>query len=172
MYQRKRGDGGRGRPPRAGEDITSPQTTRRLLHPEDPIAEEQAHLRRLLDQHKGNLQKLELDAARFGAGMVPLPLQNQIESEKAAIQELENRLKELKRPVSPPAPGPVQDNEAVVAAYLETMRSACGLVETRPYKQLSEFKGAADRFPLLGEGGIYTPLRFDWQPGRPVSPLG
>lgn len=150
----------------------SPQTTRRLLHPEDPIAEEQAHLRRLLDQHKRNLQKLELDAARFGAGMVPLPLQNQIENEEAAIQELENRLKELGRPVSPPAPGPVQDNEAVVAAYLETMRSACGLVETRPYKQLSEFKGAADRFPLLGEGGIYTPLRFDWQPGRPVSPLG
>jgi outer membrane protein assembly factor BamB len=49
-------------------------------------------LRRQLAQHHSNLNKLQEDAALYGAGEVPLRLQNQIEAEQKAIAEIEARL--------------------------------------------------------------------------------
>ena len=49
-------------------------------------------LRRQLVQHRSNLNKLKEDAASYGAGEVPLRLQNQIEAEQRAIEELEAKL--------------------------------------------------------------------------------
>jgi formylglycine-generating enzyme required for sulfatase activity len=60
-------------------------------------------------------------------------------------------------------------NREHVAAYLEAVRTQCGQVETRPYRQLSEIRGAPARFSLWGGNGrarIYIPLRFDVQPRR------
>ncbi len=49
---------------------------------------------RLLAQHMSNRQKLQEQAALFGAGETPLSLLNQIEAEQEAITELEVRLAE------------------------------------------------------------------------------
>ena len=56
-----------------------------------------------------------------------------------------------------------------IAAYLEVVRAQCSRMETRPYRQLSELRGAPPRLSLLGEGdlaGVYVPLRFDLHPSR------
>ena len=47
---------------------------------------------RLLAQHMGNLQKLQEQAAMYGAGETPLSLLNQIEAEQQAIAGIEARL--------------------------------------------------------------------------------
>ena len=52
-------------------------------------------LRRQLARHCSNLNKLQEDAAIYGAGEVPLHLQNQIEDEKRKIAEIEAELAEL-----------------------------------------------------------------------------
>jgi hypothetical protein len=54
--------------------------------------EEVQHLKELLDMHRANLRKLEKDAAVYGAGEVPLRLQNQIDREKEKIKEIEKKL--------------------------------------------------------------------------------
>jgi formylglycine-generating enzyme required for sulfatase activity len=59
-----------------------------------------------------------------------------------------------------------------IAAYLEAVRSQCGRTETRPYRQLSELRGATPSFTLRDEAdrcGVYVPLRFDLHPARPAG---
>ncbi len=59
---------------------------------------------------------------------------------------------------------PFRPDPDLVAAYLEVVRGQCGRLETRPYRQLSELRGAPPGFSLLedeGRPGIYVPLRFD-----------
>jgi hypothetical protein len=53
-------------------------------------------LRRQLRQHVANLNKLKEDAAIYGAGEIPLRLQNQIEAEQLAIKKLEAKILALK----------------------------------------------------------------------------
>jgi len=74
---------------------------------------------------------------------------------------------QLRAPQAPAVPSPPPSTPAAVAAYLEVVRSQCGLVETRPYRHLSELRGAPPRLSLLGEAGregVYVPLRFDLHP--------
>ena len=52
-----------------------------------------------------------------------------------------------------PATARKEPDPETIAAYLAVMRAQCGLVETRPYRQLAEVRGAAPRFSLLDEGG-------------------
>jgi tetratricopeptide (TPR) repeat protein len=52
---------------------------------------------RQLAQHHSNLNKLKEDATIYGAGEVPLRLQNQIEAEQQAIAEIEERLNKLEK---------------------------------------------------------------------------
>jgi outer membrane protein assembly factor BamB len=52
-------------------------------------------LRRQLARHYANLNKLQEQAAIFGAGQAPLELQNGIEIEESAIAEIEDKLSEL-----------------------------------------------------------------------------
>lgn len=62
-----------------------------------------------------------------------------------------------------------QPDAETVAAYLEAVRGQCGRTETRPYRQLSELRGAPPSFTLLDEAdrcGVYVPLRFDLHPAR------
>ncbi|MCX6030948.1 MAG: SUMF1/EgtB/PvdO family nonheme iron enzyme [Chloroflexi bacterium] len=64
-------------------------------------------------------------------------------------------------------------NPAEVKAYLEVVRAQCGRTETRPFRQLSELRGAPPRLSLLdaeGCSGVYVPLRFDVQSARPGQP--
>ena len=64
---------------------------------------------------------------------------------------------------------PFRPDPDLVAAYLEVVRGQCGRLETRPYRQLSELRGAPPGFSLLedeGRPGIYVPLRFDLHPSR------
>lgn len=51
-----------------------------------------ASLQHQLLQRQSNLNKLQGDAAIFGAGEVPLRLQNQIEAEKEAIEKIQAML--------------------------------------------------------------------------------
>lgn len=53
-------------------------------------------LRRQLARHHANLNKLREDAAIYGAGDVPLRLQNQIEVEQHRIAEIEAELRSTK----------------------------------------------------------------------------
>lgn len=65
-------------------------------------------------------------------------------------------------PALPPDP-------AHMGAYLQIVLEQCGSAETRPYRQLSELRGAPACLSLLGDGrqpGVYVPLRFDLYPGR------
>ncbi|MBN1138213.1 MAG: hypothetical protein JXM73_16610, partial [Anaerolineae bacterium] len=74
---------------------------------------------------------------------------------------------QLRASQPPAAPSPPLSSPAAVATYLEVVRRQCGLVETRPYRQLSELRGAPPRLSLLGEAGregVYVPLRFDLHP--------
>lgn len=50
-------------------------------------------LRQQLAQHRGNLNKLEEQAAIYGAGEHPLSLLNKIEFEQKAIEELEIKIR-------------------------------------------------------------------------------
>jgi formylglycine-generating enzyme required for sulfatase activity/energy-coupling factor transporter ATP-binding protein EcfA2 len=84
------------------------------------------------------------------------------ERNPAQYAHFEARLIQPAQPPPPPAP-------ADVDAYLETVRAQCGRMETRPYRQLSELRGAPPRLPLLEEedqAGVYVPLRFDLHPSR------
>ena len=54
-------------------------------------------------------------------------------------------------------------NPTHLAAYLEALREQCARLETRPYKQLSELRGAPACLTLLE---TYEPLRFDLHLGR------
>ena len=71
------------------------------------------------------------------------------------------------RPATPkaqPTTAAPQLDPVQVAAYLEAVRNQCGRAETRPYRQLSEQRGAPPRLSLLDEKercGVYEPLRFD-----------
>ena len=76
----------------------------------------------------------------------------------------------------PPAAGvvlaPAVSDSEDIAAYLEAVRSQCGRTETRPYRQLSELRGATPSFTLRDEAdrcGVYVPLRFDLHPARPTG---
>ena len=76
----------------------------------------------------------------------------------------------------PPAAGvvlaPAVSDPEHIAAYLEAVRSQCGRTETRPYRQLSELRGATPSFTLRDEAdrcGVYVPLRFDLHPARPAG---
>ena len=68
---------------------------------------------------------------------------------------------------------PAHDDPAIVARYLEAVRALCCYAEIRPYRQLSELRGAPPRLELLGEegqAGIYVPLRFDLHLSRKAPP--
>ena len=52
-------------------------------------------LKRNLAQHNSNLQKLEEQAAMYGAGEHPLHLLNQIEIEQKTIVELEDKIRTI-----------------------------------------------------------------------------
>ncbi len=68
---------------------------------EAPVSKEQLvqqrieSLRRQLAQHYANLNKLQEQAAAYGAGMAPLQLQNSIDNEQRAVDEIEDTLAEL-----------------------------------------------------------------------------
>jgi formylglycine-generating enzyme required for sulfatase activity len=82
------------------------------------------------------------------------------QAEQTARDEIEHRI--------PPRADALAGPDAI-AAYLEIVRSQCGRVETRPYRQLSELKGAPPRLSLLDEeegAGVYVPLRFNLYPSR------
>ena len=105
---------------------------------------ERPHLQRRLAQRKRNLQKLELAAAIFPAGMVPLHLQNQIEAEETAIQELEAQLEVLEVPVSLPLPPDVVTDHDLRQRYLHWVAKTCGRIVLRgiqsgkrPYVELN-----------------------------------
>ena len=54
-------------------------------------------------------------------------------------------------------------------AYLKIVLAQCSRLETRPYRQLSQQRGAPARLSLLdrpGQPGVYVPLRFDLHPSR------
>ena len=71
-------------------------------------------------------------------------------------------------------PEPQLDPEAV-ARYLDAVRARCSRADPRPYRQLSEQRGAPPRLSLLGEegrGGVYVPLRYDLHLSRPILEPG
>ena len=73
------------------------------------------------------------------------------------------------RPGTAPGTDRAALDPADVAAYLGVVRAQCSRLETRPYRQLSELRGAPPRLALLdGEGGpgVYVALRFDLHPSR------
>ena len=68
---------------------------------------------------------------------------------------------DLRAPAGPASP---LLEPAAVDAYLEVVRAQCSRLETRPYQQLSDLRGAPPRLSLLDEEGrpaVYVPLRFD-----------
>ncbi|MEA3397586.1 MAG: NACHT domain-containing protein, partial [Chloroflexota bacterium] len=69
-----------------------------------------------------------------------------------------DRLARLLQPDAVPALNPTH-----LAAYLDVLRGQCARLETRPYKQLSELRGAPPCLTLLE---TYEPLRFDLHPSR------
>jgi len=69
------------------------------------------------------------------------------------------------KPLDKPHPPPLDAND--VAAYLQVVLEQCCSAETRPYRQLSELRGAPTRLSLLdddGQSGIYVPLHYDLHP--------
>lgn len=61
-----------------------------------PIQEKES-LHNQVSQRYNNLFILQEQAAKYGAGQIPLPLQNEITDEENAIADLEDRLKRLDR---------------------------------------------------------------------------
>jgi hypothetical protein len=61
------------------------------------LTAEATSLRRRLARHRSNLAKLEEQKALYGAAEVPLYLQNQLEAEQQAIDEIENKLHQLQK---------------------------------------------------------------------------
>jgi len=66
-------------------------------------------------------------------------------------------------PASQPPTASTSLNPTHLAAYLAAMGEQCARLETRPYKQLSELRGAPACLTLLE---TYEPLRFDLYPAR------
>ncbi len=110
-----------------------------------------------LERARRALAILEEQAAGFGALHIPAHLQLELEEKRREVADLEARLG-----LTPPEP-------AYLAAYLEALRAQCARLETRPYRQLSELRGATACLDLLA---TYEPLRFDLHLGRGRQPSG
>ncbi|MDX9956515.1 MAG: hypothetical protein RBT75_20630, partial [Anaerolineae bacterium] len=73
---------------------------------------------------------------------------------KGYLEHLAQSLTAARQPM--PVPAPLDATH--LAAYLAALREQCARLETRPYKQLSELRGAPVCLMLLD---TYEPLRFD-----------
>ena len=80
------------------------------------MTEEQEHWRKLLAVHVEALQELELQAARFGKGMVPLHIATDITWRREQIAELEAKLAGVPKVETPDESAP---DQPAAMAHLE-----------------------------------------------------
>ncbi len=106
-----------------------------------------------LERARRALAHLEAQAAGFGALHIPTHLQIELEEKRREVAALAEQL----------GVPPVLLNPDHLAGYLSALRDQCARLETRPYKQLSELRGAPACLTLLN---TYEPLRFDLHPSH------
>ncbi len=103
------------------------------------------------------------------AGRPALPLflaalRDRYDPGDALYADLEALAQDVAFALSAPGSAAPPIDPVALAAYLDVVSKQCRQMETRPYRQLSELRGAPPSLTLLGDDvcpGVYVPLRFD-----------
>lgn len=111
-----------------------------------------------LERARHALALLEAQAAGYTVRTIPVHLKIELEEKRREVADLAVR---LGLPPTPPL------NPDHLAAYREALRAQCARLETRPYQQRAELRGAPPGLTLLE---TYEPLRFDLYPSRATRP--
>lgn len=104
-----------------------------------------------LERARHALALLEAQAAGYTVQTIPVHLQIELEEKRREVADLAAR---LGLPPTPPL------NPDHLAAYREALRAQCARLETRPYQQRAELRGAPPSLTLLET----------YEPRRPAAP--